>query len=292
MNSLNANIPVCIGMLGIDNTKIGSSSHKSFGGAALHFCAASAVIGIPFRIISYSKKENWQDVFSLLKNNTVNLDLIANSESDIEFYLEYDKDLKFISENFNEILPLNPPSLVEIIEQTIVKGQFVHICPTTPEDDEKYLIEVLKKECEISMQMHIFNLAKNIEFYRSILKNLSYVFMNEQEALILSNKNSLVESISYLRNATNAVIYITSSRGVIALSPSNNYECSSISIQPIDPTGAGDAFAGGCTAARLLTNRQDVALRMGTICAATKLRDLSSRNLLKLLDNQFISNLI
>lgn len=276
--------PLCVGMLGWDITTIEGSKFKSYGGAVLHYVVAAAIFGIKFKIISYVNLNEWKSLIAGLSNQNIDVSQIINHPENIEFYIKYDEELCFLVNEFKEKIPKNRPDIVENLKKEVHKGQFVHLCPTTPELDFRILETVHALGGCISTQLHIYNLLAAPGSYREILNFVNYIFMNEEEAIVLSGEKNLNSALESLRSYSKTCFYITSNKGVIALANNKIFKCPSIKTLVVDPTGAGDTFAGGCTAGRILTGKHDVALRLGTFCAATKLTNYSSNSLLSLLN--------
>jgi len=284
LNQNKLDIPVCVGMLGWDITTIGNLNKKSYGGAVLHFIAASTIIGTKFKVISYVSLEEWSDLLIGLDSQGIDISDLVDCPETIEFHIFYDSDMNFRTDKFWEKIPKNQPDIVQVLDKYTQKSKFFHLCPTTPEQDIRSLDKLRSHNLKISMQLHIFNLLKDINSYRDVLKFADYLFMNEEEAKVLSGKTNIDSVIKELRRLFQADLYITSSEKAIAITQEGFFQCPSIRIPISDPTGAGDAFAGGCTAGRILTGRHDVGLRMGTICAASKLTGYSSNSLLSMLN--------
>ena len=276
--------PVCIGLLGWDTTLIGDSHTKSFGGAVPHFVLAAAVVGVKFKPFGYVNLVDWSKLIQALSRYGIDCTGLINSSSTVEFVMPYDKDLNFLPNQFEMTVPDHEPDISAHLADHLAQGQFVHICPSMPERESKFLEIALQSGGEISLQMHKIPLVTDRQFYRETSREVDYVFLNEEEALILSGKANLEGAIQALRQFPGTCFYITSKTWAMAVTAQEVYRCPSLKLSVIDPTGAGDAFAGGCTAGRILTGRHDAALRMGTLCAAAKLTDFSSNALLSLLN--------
>ena len=276
--------PICVGMLGWDFTSIDGVKTKHYGGAVLHFITAAAILGIRFKILSYVNLSEWKKLLNGLNKLKIDTDGILNSSESIRFFLYYDKDLNYKSELFEEEIPSNAPNLISSLKNEVKKDRLIHVCPTTPDQDMEYLETIRSLHGCISTQLYPNNVLIAPEYYREALKFVDYLFMNEFEALVLSNKKDIKSAIEKLRSESKATIYITSESGVKVITKGDIFKCPSVKISPVDPTGAGDAFAGGCTAGRILTNQHTASIRLGVLCATAKLTNYSSHSLLALLN--------
>ncbi len=91
--------------------------------------------------------------------------------------------------------------------------------------------------------------GSNMQFFRTqclrYLAQSNFVKLNKEEALLLTNETSLQEACLHLRKKTNAIIAITlGSQGAMLCYDTTMTIVSSIQINAIDSTGAGDAFVG------------------------------------------------
>jgi len=279
-------LPICIGQMGYDITSMDNMPpRQSFGGAALHFVVAASTMGLSFSVYSYVNHDEWKEILEVLSLSGVDVCSIVNSEQTIQFHLSYDKDLAFMTDKFCMVLPTNEPDILDGFNgHKDNHFPFIHICPTTPDQDQRYF-KISRRVGEIvSIQMAISNLTKNLSFYQYTLSQADYVFLNLLEAKLLTKSIDADMAYARLRKFTDTCFYITSEEQVVVIYLNNitSYKTPK-NIKVIDPTGAGDVFAGACTAIRMLTGNQDIAVRVGMLAASVKLSSFSSTNLLNML---------
>lgn len=77
------------------------------------------------------------------------------------------------------------------------------------------------------------------------IRNCDFFKVSDEEALLLTGKATLSEAVEALRQSTNAVFTITLGKEGTLLSVGDHQQIiPSIPVDPVDTTGAGDAFVG------------------------------------------------
>ena len=81
--------------------------------------------------------------------------------------------------------------------------------------------------------------------FPGLLSAVKYLFINEQEAVLYSGRDTLEESLGYWpKNARNTILKL-GSRGARWISSEIQEAAPAIEVAALDTTGAGDAFDGG-----------------------------------------------
>ena len=81
--------------------------------------------------------------------------------------------------------------------------------------------------------------------FTELLGAVTYLFINEQEAVLFSGRKTLRKAMDYWpRHAQNTILKL-GSKGSRWLSPEWQIEAPPIQVEALDTTGAGDAFNGG-----------------------------------------------
>ena len=285
-------LPVWIGMLGWDHTLLDPREkvERSFGGALAHFAASAAVVGARGRLLSYADTNEWQPVLDCFRQLGLDVSEVLPSDRSIRFYLHYTVDGRFDESGFREELPLSIPDLLPSLRRICASQNTpVHVCPSTPELDMRYLHEALATSSFVSAQMHSYCLKLDRKAYWNLLPRLSLVFMNESEARTLTDELTQSDCLDRLANwAPSTAIVVTGHQRVTGILKGRRYEVTTVPCTVVDPTGAGDSFAGGCLAGWNISGDFRVGLQWGVLCATAKLGDFSSRSLLRLLGAQSV----
>lgn len=274
-----------VGQVGWDVTTINDKTTRNYGGSVLHFCLAAALMGMKTDMLCYVNKREWESLINGLQQIGIGTHHIIDFEYTIRFNMHYDKELRFCEEKFSMDISDLEPHIYESIPY-INQYDLYNICETVPEQDFKTLqiISNSNKDAVIAMQFHIDNLLRDKKLYLSLLGKIDYIFMNYEEAFFLSGCNSLEGSIDFLKKRIKNIAFITSHTQNYAVS---NKEV--ITMKPmtantvVDPTGAGDCFAGGAIAGLCLNGKLETALRFGSMCSYFKLKGYSSNYLLEML---------
>lgn len=106
---------------------------------------------------------------------------------------------------------------------------------------------------------------------RILLANTNLLLLNKEEACAFTGKEDVTESLKLLLDAGVENVCITDgSRGVTASDGKKIYRCPVVSLgNPIDTTGAGDAFGCGATYGLLQGKDLPTAIKMGSINASS-----------------------
>ncbi len=251
----------------------------------MHFCLAAALMGMKTDMLCYVNKKEWENLINELQQIGIGTNHIIDFEHTIRFNMYYDKELRFCEEKFSMDIRDSEPHIYENIPY-MDQYDLYNICETIPEQDFKTLqiITDSNKDAVIAMQFHIDNLLRDKELYCSLLDKIDYIFMNYEEARFLSECNTLEETIDFLKNRIKNIAFITSHTKNYAVSHKEVIIMEPMTANTVvDPTGAGDCFAGGAIAGLCLNGQLETALRFGSMCSYFKLKDYSSNYLLEML---------
>ncbi len=237
---------LCIGQMGWDITRIGTNKYQNYGGSVLHFTVAAAVMGAEVDILSYVNKKEWKDILFRLDKVGVGTEKIIDFYDTIDFHMYYDQDMNFCKNKFRMNIDKNEPLIFNEISENETYDLY-NICETTPEQDEMTVHKILgyNPQAKLSMQFHIDNLLKNKKMYLDMLKKIDYIFMNLEEALYLSDENMIEEAIDFFQKRIKNTLFITSHQTNYAIRHNTIISLNTLPINiVVDPTGAGDCFAG------------------------------------------------
>lgn len=108
--------------------------------------------------------------------------------------------------------------------------------------------------------------------FARLLDTLDVLFLNEQEALLYSGRRRLAAALSHWRRSPGIVVVKLGASGSRWLSAARDLDAPAVPIQPVDTTGAGDAFNGGFLTARLTGRSPGACLRLGNRVGALSTR--------------------
>lgn len=273
---------LCIGEALIDmictdkNSSLSNGEHflKKAGGAPTNVAAAIAALGGKVEIAAKVGDDPFGHyLIEVLKNigvstQSISIDshhfttiafvsLMENGERD--FYFNRGADSKLTKEDVAEIdlstfsishfgsatafLPGELQSTYEyVLHQAIQHGHFISF-------DPNYRELLFGKNKDVFIQ-HSIGFIHQSHFFK----------VSDQEALLITGKNTVDEAAAALRKMSDAVFAITLGKeGALLSTKENSCIVPGINIQVIDTTGAGDAFVGAVLFQLSQFNRTDIS---------------------------------
>ena len=237
---------VVVGSTALDDIETPSGSVKNVpGGSALYFTAAASLY-VPVHLISIAGEDFPLDEIGFLKKRRVNLDNLTVVPGGKTFHwgTRYEPDMNKrsttrrelnVSEHFNPVL-----------DQNCRKTDYLFLANLEPE-----------------LQMRVFEQAENprltaldtMECYirddlpglKAVLQHITLLFINDSEARLVTGEFNLIKAArAFLRMGPQYVIVKKGEHGAIAVADDLFFTLPAYPVeQVIDPTGAGDSFAGG-----------------------------------------------
>jgi fructokinase len=145
----------------------------------------------------------------------------------------------------------------------------------------KHAINIAKKnKVKIAMSLSdVFCVTRHKEDFYNLLKNdLDILIGNENEINELTNRKSLLDSISQLKELNKLIVITRSEKGSLAIKNSEIINCESVKVEKIfDLTGAGDLFAAGFLKEYLEKSEIKKCLMTGSIMASKIIQKIGAR---------------
>ena len=171
----------------------------------------------------------------------------------------------------------------EINWQAIKKAEWLYLAPLNGKS-----IKLFNKAINFAKKNGL-NIAVNLSKEQlkeksvlSVLKKVDIVFLNREEASILSGCKTGVSEIKILRNITKktkAIIAITNGeKDSFVLAGDYLFKAQSHRIEIVEKTGAGDAFAAGFISGLLEKNNIEYAIQLATNNAAACVQKIGANN--------------
>jgi sugar/nucleoside kinase (ribokinase family) len=270
------------GSIGIDTVKTpGGVRENCLGGAAVYFSMAASFFS-PVRFVGVVGSDcpfDLAEVFSGRNVDLAGLELRTNSKT-FRWTGSYHEDM---DERTTECLELNvlaeaPPKVPEAFKDS----EFVFLANTAPALQHELLGQLEKPLFVAADTMNCW-IQENLNDLKALLKKIDCLIINEDEARMLANERNLIKSgRKILKMGTDLVVIKKGESGSIMCSADGD-----MFILPafpaddvIDPTGAGDSFAGGFMGYLAQTGRTDfetlkTAVAYGTVVASFTIADFS-----------------
>lgn len=244
----------------IANDKTNTSFTKYLGGATINVAAGISRIGAPSALITITGDDTTSEfVRTELEEEGVNLEyavfvpekrvsgvhvhLMENCERIFTDYEDETPDLQVMPEHLNE--------------EAFKRASIFNVCSNTM--FHPIALETTRKGVELAKEMGtIIAIDANIrplrwssaehcrETIRPFMEDAHILKLTDEELLFLTEKETLEEGIEALNQYLVPIVLITvGADGAYAILNGEVIHVPSIEIEPVDTTGAGDAFMAG-----------------------------------------------
>lgn len=161
--------------------------------------------------------------------------------------------------------PYHPPTLpnARLMYYTSLGPGFVRVQNT--------LLKHLKKNPDTILASNpgSYQLSAGLKDYKKILPHVDYLFVNAEEAKLLTGVGSLRAAAKRLQSfGPHTVIITNADQGAAAISHDKYFTIGPAASKPVSKTGAGDAFASGFLGAILASENVPTALQWGALNSA------------------------
>ena len=270
------------GSIGIDTVKTpGGIRENCLGGAAVYFSMAASFFS-PVRFVGVVGSDCPFDLAEIFAGRNVDLtglELRANSKT-FRWTGSYHKDM---DNRTTEKVELNvlaeaPPKVPEAFRDS----EFVFLANTAPALQQEMLGQVNNPAFVAVDTMDLW-IREYLDDLKTVLTKIDCLIINEDEARMLTDEHNLIRAARKILDMGPGVV-------VAKKGESGSIMCSAdgdMFILPafpadevIDPTGAGDSFAGGFMGYLAQTGRTDfetlkTAVAYGTVVASFTIADFS-----------------
>ena len=287
-----------IGTLAFDSIQTPSlDSGIILGGAATYISFAISKISNKFGIVSVVGDDFPLDYLNRIKSTGADIsgvEIIKNKQSFFwsgRYHLDINKrttlDTKLgVLENFNPIIPK------KFTDSNIVVLGNLH-----PSVQNKSINQLLGKNQFLILDTMNFWMDNNLEDLNKVISKVNLISINDEEAYLLTKEKSLENCASkIIKKGPQYVIIKKGELGAELYSKDEKFSLPSFRVEPIDPTGAGDTFAGGLAACLSEIRKVDFnslkkGLILGTILASFTVEGLGTSSIEKIVKKNIIERL-
>lgn len=262
---------IVLGTVALDNIKTSKGVKKKLlGGSAAHFCM-SARLFTDVHLVGIIGEDFPKKHFQLLKEKGVDTtSLVLSKGKSFQWHGEYkENDLNSAITLATELgVLLNYSPQVASHQRGIPNVFLANIDP----DIQIKMLRLMSKPKLVgvdSMNLWIANKRKSL---KKLLKQVNLFVANDKEARDLSRENNLIKAAKALRNMGPEFIIIKKGEhGVLFYCDKFMFSFPAYPVEHvIDPTGAGDTFAGGIMGYLSKVNRiNEKTLRQALLYATT-----------------------
>lgn len=289
---------IVIGTLAFDSIETPSlKSGIILGGAATYISFAISKISNNFGIVSVVGGDFPLEYLNRIKTTGADIsgvEIVKNKESFFwsgKYHNDINKRTTLetklgVLENFNPIIPEN------FKDSNIVVLGNLH-----PSVQNKSIAQLTGKNQFLILDTMNFWMDNNLEDLNEVISKVNLISINDEEAYLLAKEKSLDECAHVIfKKGPKYVIIKKGELGADLYSKDEKFSLPSFRIEAVDPTGAGDSFAGGVATYLSKTNSIDFnsikkGLILGTILASFTVEGLGTKSIEKVVKKKILDRL-
>ena len=265
------------------------SSGKIIGGAGTYIGIASSLLTNNLAIVSIIGEDFPEKEIKFLNERGINTDMIEKVTGGKTFYWKgkYHENMinrDTITTELNVLEKFNPVLNPEFSSSEIVLLGNLH-----PAVQNAVINQSTNPNRFIIMDTMNFWMDNTLDELLSVIKKVNLVIINDEEAQQLTGeKNIFNAGEKILKMGPEKVIIKKGEHGSIYLDAQNKYMLPAFPVEKlVDPTGAGDCFAGGIAGFLATANKIGIreikeAMLYGTLAASFCVEDFGIEGLRKL----------
>lgn len=236
---------ITVGSVALDSIATEKSSVQSIiGGSATYFSIAASLFS-SVKILGVVGEDFPQEGINIFNDNNINIDNLERAVgATFRWSCKYNHDFtnrKTLSTELGVFETFNP---IKIVGQN--KNDFLFLANIHPSLQKQVINISMEKQLMACDTMNLW-IDNNLSELCDVLSNIDLFFLNEEEASMISGSSILLDSFEYIAElGPKNIIIKLGERGCAV------FEDGKITERPphpvdsvIDPTGAGDCFAGG-----------------------------------------------
>jgi len=274
------------GSIGIDTIKTPfGASEDCIGGSAIYFSMAAGFLA-PVRFVGVVGGDCPFDLKKIFAGKNVDLqglEIRKNSKT-FRWHGTYQDNMNIRTTDLVElnVLAEEPPTLPESYRDS----PFVFLANTAPNLQYQLLEQVRNPTLAVADTMNLW-IENERPALLNLLKKIDGLVLNDSEAILLSQHHNLITAAKHILTLGPGFVVIKKGEhGTLLVT--RDHECFALPAYPTenvkDPTGAGDAFAGGMMAFLATQKKHDLeqlkkALAYGTVIASLVIEDFSINRL-------------
>ena len=219
---------------------------KILGGAATYTCICSSYFTSPdiLSIVGYDFPSSHIEKF---KEHNVNLLGLEKHKTEKTFFWEgkYREDMNIrdtIDTQLNVLEHFNPK-----IPNELLNSNYIMLGNVIPSVQLNVLSQLKNKNSLVAMDTMNLWIDNAIDDLIKVISKVDILMINDQEIQQLQNVNDIQKAVNktFLLGPSYIIVKL-GSKGSILFSREDKFICPAVKINNVvDPTGAGDSFAGG-----------------------------------------------
>src|SRR5688500_7684458 len=269
------------GSIGIDTVETPFGKRESvIGGSAIYFAYAASFF-TPVRLVGVVGEDCPPEYFDVFKGRDVNLGGLETRKGSKTFrwHGKYHEDVNVrdtVSVDLNVLAERAPK-----IPQDYTDSRYVFLANTHPALQREMLCCIKEPRLIVADTMNLW-IQTELDELKKLLKQIHGLVLNDEEAKLLTAKTNLVAAArDVLKMGPRFVVIKKGEHGCLMVSDRDTFVLPAFPADKVvDPTGAGDSFAGGmmgylATQGNFSPATIKRALAFGTVVASYTIADFS-----------------
>jgi sugar/nucleoside kinase (ribokinase family) len=220
---------------------------KIVGGAATYICLSASFFTKKLNLVSVVGEDFPNEAIHMLKNKSVDTKGLQVKKGEKTFFWsgKYHNDMNTrdtldtqlnVLENFNPIVP-----------EQFQESEFLMLGNLMPSVQKKVLDQMKKRPKLVVLDTMNFWMDLFMDDLKEALKEVDVLTINDEEARQLSGEYSLVKAAKIiLKMGPKYLIIKKGEHGALLFNNNEVFFAPALPLEDVvDPTGAGDSFAGG-----------------------------------------------
>ncbi|MGH7178707.1 MAG: PfkB family carbohydrate kinase [Tepidisphaeraceae bacterium] len=269
------------GSIGIDTVETPSGRRDDvIGGSAIYF-AYSASFFTPVRLVGVVGEDCPQEYFTVFNGRDVDTSGLERRAGSKTFrwhgsYLNDMNEAQTVEVDLNVLAEQAPK-----IPRNFLDSKYVFLANTHPALQQQMLAALSNPKLVVADTMNLWIQTERPELAK-LLKKVHGLVMNDGEARLLTEKKNLIEAArEVLKMGPKFVVIKKGEHGAVMCSDRDTFVLPAYPAdRVVDPTGAGDSFAGGmmgylATQGTFSAATLKRAMAFGTVVASFTIADFS-----------------
>ena len=238
---------IIVGTLAFDSIETPYGNAENILGGSAPYASLSALTkDIECAIISIIGNDFTEKYLEIFRSRNIDISAVQIDESGKSFFWsgKYHPDMKTrdtLETQVNVLSKFNPN-----IPKNFVNSDVLVLGNLDPKVQLAVINKKIQKTRFIVLDTMNFWMNNSINDLKNVISKVDLICINDEEVLQLSQCNDLQQAVQkILKMGAQYLIMKNGEKGAILFSENDKFKCTSYPVKKVvDPTGAGDSFAG------------------------------------------------
>ncbi|MFH1132117.1 MAG: PfkB family carbohydrate kinase [Pseudomonadota bacterium] len=249
-----------VGSVALDSVETPHETRERILGGSASFFSVVASLITPVRLVAVVGEDFPDEHLELFRQRKVDIQGLKREKGKTFFwrgrYLDNMVDRETLDTQLNVFEKFEP-----VLPDAYKDSEYVFLANIDPRLQLQVLGQIRDPKFVACDTMNFWLSGESRKIFEEVLKSVDLLFLNDEEARLLSGEHSLVKAAAAIRKK--GVGQVIVKRGDAGAQLYDEYGVFLAPAFPlenvVDPTGAGDSFAGGFMAYLAYTDRFDSA---------------------------------